>query len=178
MSTTAIEGVVAAGRVPTWIVPAALVTTAPAEGAWEIPLSVLSNAAVIKADCYYDAGDITITRTAQTRARQRMCQKVAQTITTGETIDVTLSAVYDQQEAMTEVVNKVYAAVPEGADVYILQAFGWDQAVTPTVATVVDAVRGTVQQRMKNQPTTPDEDLKFQVTISGSAFYSDVELTA
>ena len=99
MSTIAVEGVTAAGRVPTWIIPAALVTAPPTEGTWSIPLSVLTNAAVIKADCYYDLGDVNITRTAQTRTRQRACQVVAQTIKTGETIDVTIAAVYDQQAA-------------------------------------------------------------------------------
>lgn len=179
MSKTAIDGVVAAGRVPTWIVPAALVTTAPTPGAgtYKIPLAALSGTGAVKVDCYLDAGDITVGRTPQTRTRQRMCQKVAQTITTGETIDVTLSAVYDQQALTTAIVNKAYAALPEGADVYIVQAFGWDQAADPTTSTVVDAVRGTVQQRMKNQPTSADEDLKFVATISGSAFYSDLALS-
>ena len=177
MSTTAIEGVVAAGRVPTWIIPAALVTTPPTEGSNSIPLSALTGATTVKVDCYMDPGDYSVTRTPQTRTRQRLCQVVAQNITTGETIDVTLSGVYDQQEAMTEDVNLAYAALPEGADVYIAQAFGWDSSLDPTTSTVVDLVRGTVQQRMKTQPTTADEDLKFAATISGSAFFQDVTLT-
>ena len=177
MSTTAIDGVVAAGRVPTWIIPAALITTEPTTGANSIPLSVLNDATTVKVDCYMDPGDYSVTRTAQTRTRQRLCQTVAQNITTGETIDVTLAGVYDQQEAMTEDVNLAYAALPEGAEVYIAQAFGWDQSVAPTTSTVVDLVKGTVQQRMKTQPTTADEDLKFSATISGSAFHQDVTLT-
>ena len=178
MSTIAVEGVTAAGRVPTWIIPAALVTAPPTEGTWSIPLSVLTNAAVVKADCYYDLGDVNITRTAQTRTRQRACQQIAQTIKTGETIDVTVAAVYDQQEAMTEDVNLVYAAVPEGADVYVARAYGWDSSLTPTASTVIDLVRGDVQSRMKNEPTSADEDLKFTATLAGSAFYPDVALTA
>lgn len=176
MATTAIEGVVAAGRVPTWIVQAAQITTDPTTGAWEIPLIALTHASTVKADCHMDAGDVSVTRTPTTKSRQRMCQVVAETVKTGETIDITLNAVFDQQEAMTEDVNEVYAALPEGALVYAVQAFGWDSAVTPTIATVVDIFKATVQSRMKTQPTTFDEDLKFQAVLSGSAYFADVEL--
>jgi hypothetical protein len=106
-----------------------------------------------------------------------MCQVVAETISTGETIDITLNAVFDQQEAMSAEVNEVYDALPEGAVVYIAQAFGWDSSVTPTTSTVIDLFKATVQTRMKNQPTTFDEDLKFQATLSGSAYFADVALT-
>jgi Tfp pilus assembly protein PilX len=178
MATTAIEGVVAAGRVPTWIVPAALVTVDPTEGTWEIPLTALTHATTVKIDCHMDVGDISVTRTPTTKSRQRMCQVVAETVSTGETIDITIAAVFDQQEAMTEDVNEAYAALPEGELVYVVQAFGWDSAVTPTVATVVDIFKATVQSRMKNQPTTFDEDLKFTATLSGSAYFADVALAA
>jgi hypothetical protein len=43
---------------------------------------------------------------------------------------------------------------------------------------VVDLYRATVVTRDKNQPTSVDEDLKFTATLSGSAFWSDVTLTA
>lgn len=178
MTATAIEGVVAAGRVPTWIIPAASITTDPVTGAWSIPLAALTGATTVKTDCYLDAGDITISRTAQTRTRQRLCQIVSESIKTGETIDITISAVYDQQEAMTEEVNDVYAALAEGAEVYVAQAFGWDSTVTPTTATVIDLWKGSVQMRTKNQPASADEDLKFTAAISGSAFFGDVALTA
>ena len=92
--------------------------------------------------------------------------------------DVTISAVYDQQEALTEDINEAYAAVPKGADVYVAQAFGWDSSVTPTTSTVIDLVKASVQSRMKTQPTTLDEDLKFQAVLSGSAFFEDVTLTS
>ena len=178
MTATAIEGVVAAGRVPTWIIPAASITADPVTGTWSIPLAALTGATTVKADCYLDAGDIQISRTAQTRTRQRLCQTVAETIKTGETIDITISAVYDQQEATSDEVNKVYTALAEGAEVYVAQAFGWDSKVTPTTATVIDLWKGTVQMKTKNQPTSPDEDLKFTGTISGSAYFADVALTA
>lgn len=178
MATTAIEGVVAAGRVPTWIIPAALITTEPTEGSNTIPLSVLNHATTVKADCHMDVGDISITRTPTTKSRQRMCQKVAETVSTGETIDVTISAVFDQQESSSADVNEVYAATPAGAEVYIAQAFGWDSDLTPTTSTKFDLVPGTVQTRTKNQPTTFDEDLKFTATISARGYYEDVTATA
>ena len=178
MTATAVEGVVAAGRVPTWIIPAATITADPVTGTWSIPLAALTGATTVKTDCYLDAGDIQISRTAQTRTRQRLCQTVAEQIKTGETIEITISAVYDQQEAMTEDVNEVYAALVEGAEVYVAQAFGWDSKVTPTTATVIDLWKGSVQMKTKNQPTSPDEDLKFTGTIAGSAYFADVALTA
>ena len=177
MATTAIEGVVAAGRVPTWIIPAASITADPTTGTWSVPLTALTGGTTVKADCHMDAGDISVTRTPTTKSRQRMCQIVAETVKTGETIDLTIAAVFDQQEAMTEDVNEAYAALPEGEVVYIAQAFGWDSSVTPTVATVVDLFKATVQSRMKTQPTTFDEDIKFQATLSGSAYFADVALT-
>lgn len=178
MSTTAIEGVVAAGRVPTWIIPAASIAADPITGAWEIDLDALTGNTTVKIDCHYDFGDVSVNRTPQTKSRQRACQIVAETIAIGETIDVTISAVYDQQEAMSEAVNEAYAALPEGASVYIAQAFGWDSAVTPTASTVIDLIKGTVQSRMKNQPASAEEDLKFTATISASAYFEDVALDA
>ena len=177
MTATAIEGVVAAGRVPTWIIPAATITADPVTGTWSIPLAELTDAGNVKVDCYLDAGDIQISRTANTRTRQRLCQTVQETIKTGETIDITLSAVYDQQDTTTDV-NDVYDALAEDADVYIAQAFGWNSAATPTAATVIDLWKGSVQMRNKNFPTSADEDLKFTATISGSAYFADVALTA
>ena len=178
MSVTAVEGVVAAGRVPTWIIPEASITTPPSgDGPWSIPLSALTGAGAVKIDCYYDFGDITVERADQTKPRQRACQVVAETIKVGETIDVTLAGVYDQQEPLAADVNKAYAALPEDERVYIAQAFGHDSSLAPTSATVVDLIRGTVQSRMKTQPTSPDEDLKFSATISGSGYWADVTLT-
>lgn len=176
MSTTAIDGVVAAGHWVTWIIPAATLTVEPTEGTWEIALAELNDAATVKIDCHLDFGDVNITRTPITRTRQRACQENPQNITTGETIDVTISAVFDQQAGMSDAVNDAYAAMPENADVYIAQAFGWDSSATPDATTVIDLYRGTVQSRMKNQPTTADEDLKFTATISCDARWEDVAL--
>lgn len=178
MTATAIEGVVAAGRVPTWIIPAASITADPVTGTWSIPLAALTGGTTVKADCYLDAGDIQISRAATTRTRQRLCQTVQETIKTGETINITISAVYDQQEGTSDDVNKVYTALAEGGDVYVAQAFGWDSKTTPTTATVIDLWKGSVQMKTKNQPTSPDEDLKFTGTIAGSAYFADVALTA
>ena len=36
-----------------------------------------------------DAGDLSVSRSAQTRERQRLCQIVKETIKTGEQIDLT-----------------------------------------------------------------------------------------
>ena len=176
MSTTAVAGVVAAGRVPTWIFPIAdLVAEPSGPGPWSIVLSAITGA--VKVDCHMDAGDLQITRTPTTKQRQRLCQIVAETIKTGETIDLTLSAVFDQQKALTDAVNEVYAELPEGSEVYIAQAFGHDSSKPATAATVIDLYRGTVQSRMKTQPTSADEDLKFEATLSGSAYWADVTLT-
>ena len=177
MSETAIEGVVAAGRVPTWVIPTASIPTEPTEGTNSVPLAALTGASSTKIDCYYDFGDVSVSRSPQTKSRQRACQTVAQTIKIGETIDVTISAVYDQQAAAADAVNKAYSALPEGTEVYIAQAFGHEAAVDPTSATKIDLMRGTVQFRMKNQPTSPEEDLKFTATISVSGYWEDVALT-
>jgi hypothetical protein len=176
MATTAVPGVVAAGRVPVWIIPAGLVAADPTEGTWSIALADLTDPTSAKIDCHMDAGDFSVTRTPTTKSRQRMCQVVAENTKTGETIDITLSGVYDQQEAMSEVVNEAYAALPEEELVYIAIAYGWDSSVTPTTSTVIDLYTATVQSRDKNFPTTIDEDLKFTATLSGSAYFPDVAL--
>jgi len=177
MATEAIQGVVAAGNAPKWIIQADQITTDPVEGTWSIPLTALTHATTVKIDCHMDTGDFTLTRTPTTKSRQRMCQKAAETVKTGETIDVTIAGVYDQQEAMASEINEAYAALPEGDLVYVASAYGWDSSVTPTVATVIDLVKGTVQSRRKNEPAAADEDLKFQATLSGSAYFADVALT-
>ena len=177
MAVTAVTGVVAAGRVPTWIIPAASITVDPVVGTWSIPLTALTGVTTVKADCHMDAGDLSVTRTPTSKTRQRMCQTVAETVSTGETIDITLSAVFDQQQLSTVTVNKVYAALPEGSVVYLAQAWGWDSGLTPTTSTKIDLFKATVQTRTKTQPTTFDEDLKFQALLSGSAYFADIALT-
>lgn len=177
--STAVEGVTAGGHVPTWIIPDGVIGTDPTgEGPWSILLSELTDATAVKIDCHMDSGDVTVTRSPTTTTKQRMCEKVARNVKTGETIDVTIAGVYDQQADMTEAVNEAYAALPEGSVVYIAQAFGWDSDLTPTTSTVIDLIKAEVQTRMKTQPTAPDEDLKFQATLSASGLWADVTLTA
>ena len=84
MTATAIEGVVAAGRVPTWIIPAATITADPVTGTWSIPLTALTGATTVKIDCHMDFGDMSMNVTPNTRERQRMCQKVKETIVVSE----------------------------------------------------------------------------------------------
>jgi hypothetical protein len=63
-----------------------------------------------------------------------MCQVVAETVSTGETIDMTCHGGLRPAGGHdgTDIVNKVYSALPDGAVVYIAQAFGWDSAEAPT----------------------------------------------
>lgn len=178
MATSAIPGVVAAGRVPVYVIPAAAVTTDPAsEVGGSLPLAEFNDASGVKIDCHMDAGDMSVTNTPTTKSRQRLCQIVAETISVSETIDVVISAVYDQQAASSAEVNEAYTALAEGAEVYIGVPFGWDSSATPDTTTVVDLYKGTVQSRVKNFPTTIDEDLKFTANISASAYFQDVTLT-
>ena len=174
----AIDGVLAAGNLPLWIIPAASLTTEPTDEVKSIPLAVLTGATTVKGDCYSDFGDVSISRTPTTRERQRMCQKVVETITTGQTIDISMSYVFDQQAATSAEVNEVYAALPEGATVYLARAYGWDTDTTPTAATKVDLYKATVQMVTRNEPAGGEEDLKVTATLSGSAYWADVTLTA
>lgn len=177
MSTTAIEGVVAAGHVPIFVIPAASVATFPANGG-SVPLTALTAPTTTKIDCYLDAGDVSFSRSEQTKTRQRLGQTIAETIKVGETIDITIAAVYDQQETSSADVNKAYAALTEGADVVVAVAWGWDQSDTPTSATVVDVWKGKVRTQDRNFPTSADEDLKFTSIVSVSQQAKDVTLTA
>lgn len=173
----AIDGVLAAGNLPLWVIPAASLTTEPTDEAKSIPLAVLTGGTTVKADCYMDFGDVSITRTPTTRERQRMCQKVVETIVTGEQIDISLAFVWDGQAELTEDVNKVYAALPEGSTVYIARAYGWDTDEAPTAAAKVDLYKATVQTVTRNEPAA-NEDMKSTATLSGSAYWPDVTLTA
>ena len=59
MAQTAVAGVVAAGRVPTWIIPQASIATDPTPGTYSIPLTALTGGTTVKADCHMDAGDLS-----------------------------------------------------------------------------------------------------------------------
>lgn len=60
MAQTAVAGVVAAGRVPTWIIPQASIATDPSPGTYSIPLTALTGGTTVKADCHMDAGDLSV----------------------------------------------------------------------------------------------------------------------
>ena len=91
------------------------------------------------------------TFTANTRSRQRACQKVAEEIKIGETISGTLTIVYDQQKLNStdpedQAINAAYKALPEGGEVFLFIANGWDQDQEPDATTVGDLWRVRVSQ--------------------------------
>ena len=178
MTVTAIDGVTAAAHLPTWLIPAATITVEPTVGTWSIPLTAITGATTKKIDCHMDMGDLSISVSPKTRERQRMCQSVSETINVGETIEITITAVYDQQVIGTDAVNAAYTFLVEGAVVYLFRAYGWDSGTTPTVATKGDLYKATVLSRLKSEPTSADEDLKFIATLSGSARWNDIDLAA
>lgn len=178
MSVTVMEGVTAGSHSPIKIIPAALVVQDPTTGAYSIPLSAVNGAGVVQIDGYLDAGDVSVSRSPQTRTRQRLSQATAQNVTIGETVDITVSAVYDQQADDGAEINAAYDAMPKGAEVYVAQAFGWFSGDAWTTATKIDLAKGTVQSRYKNQPTSGDEDLKFSSLVSVEQEWADVALTS
>lgn len=174
MSTTAIDGIQAAGRQPVWAIDAADLTNITDDTA-SIPLAAVT--AGQKMDCYYDFGGLALTREPQTRARQRACEKVVQNIKIGESITGTLTAVYDQQETDTATINLAYGALPEGGEVFLFIANGWDQDDTPTSATKGDLWKVKVTQKDHLLATSAEEDLMFQATLDGSLFVPNVSLS-
>ena len=176
MSKTRIAGVQAAGLTPIWAIQLDDVTETITSETTTFPLSVLQ--AGQKLDCYMDFGGFNLDRTATTRQRQRMCQKVAEEIVTGHTIAGSATIVHDRQQAETEAINLAYEALPEGGEVVIAIAHGWEQADDPTVATVVDLWVVTVSQVDHLIPASADEDLMARATLSGSAYAANVALAA
>lgn len=174
MSTTAVDGINAAGRQPVWAIDAADLTDIT-DDTTSIPLAALEGAQ--KMDCYYDFGGLALDRTATTRSRQRACEKVAKEIKIGETITGTLTAVYDQQAADTETINLAYGALPEGGDVYLFIANGWDQDQAPTAETKGDLWRVTVSQKAHLLAASAEEDLMFRADLNGSLFVPNVTLS-
>ena len=124
--TTGLDGVTASGNVPTWIIQDAAVTTPLTDQTDSIPASLFSDESTVKIDCYHNMGDVQFTRTPTTRERKRACEKVTVTRKTGETIEGTIQAIYDQQADADAVINAAYSAVPEGATVYIAIGYGHD----------------------------------------------------
>lgn len=174
-SPTGVDGIIAGGNTPTWIVQENTVTEGLTDKAVTFPLAALSAATTVKADCHMNMDGVEITREATTRDRQRMCEKVTVSVKTGETINGSITAVYDQQAAASALINAVYTALPEGATVYIVRAYGLDSQTKPSASTKVDVVRAKVTQRNKNQPVA-GEDLMATATLSGDLYLQDVTL--
>ena len=171
-----ITGVQASGHTPTWIFPLADLTTPITDETTEIPLSVITGA--VKADCYWDMGDFSISRTATTRSMRRACMKAAVERKTGETRTGSIATVWDQQAEMTETVNKVYALLSEGAEIGIFQALGWDEADEPAAGMVGDLMAATITMRNHPTPATDDEDIKASADFSIDAYAQNVKTTA
>ena len=176
MSKTRIPGVQAAGMQPIWAFQLDDVTTPITDDTTSIPLSLLTEGQ--KLDCYMDFGDWTLDRTANTRTRQRMCQKIAEEIPIGETIAGAITIVHDRQAASTEQVNLAYEALPRGGEVVLAVAHGWDQGDDPTVDTVVDLWVVTVSMVKHLVATSPDAELKAEATLAGSLYVPNVALAA
>lgn len=174
-SATGMDGVTAGGNTPIFVIQEATITEAITDKSETFPLAALSAADTVKIDCHMDIDGATFTRSQTTRDRQRMCEKIVKKIPTGETIDITLQAIFDQQAGADDLINAAYAALPAGAVVYIAQAFGLDAQTKPTSTTIVDVYRATVNQRAKNQPVA-GEDLMFTATLAGDLYIEDAKL--
>ena len=172
--TTGLDGINASGNVPTWIIQDATVTTPLVEGTESIDGALFTAAETVKIDCYHNMGDVAFTRTPTTLERKRACEKVTVTRKTGETIEGTIQAIYDQQAAAEATINAAYSALPEGATVYVAIGYGHDSH--DGLPARVDIYRGDVSMRSKNQPVE-GEDLMFTSTISADLFLEDVTVT-
>ncbi|WP_237222653.1 hypothetical protein [Rothia nasimurium] len=170
-----IAGVSAAGRQPTWVIQASALTDVTS-ATKSIPLTAVTGGT--KIDCYHNFGGVELTREQTTTERQRACEKVAQQIKIGETINGNINAVWDQQASSEAEVNKAYGALPEGADVFLFVANGHDTDKAPDAQTKGDLWRVKVSQVDHTIAAAPDEDLMFRATLSGSLFLPNITLTA
>lgn len=179
MSTTAIAGVNAAGMQPVWAIDVADLTGIT-DDTESISLSAVTGGQ--KLDCYYNFGGLALDRTANTTTRQRACQKVAEEIKTGETISGTLTIVWDQQKLNSvapedAAINAAYKALPEGGEVFLFIAHGWDQDQAPDATTIGDLWRVRVSQIAHLMAASADEDIMARADLSGSLFVPNVALT-
>lgn len=172
--TTGLDGVTASGNVPTWVIQDSAVGTPFTDQTETIPASLFTDDATVKIDCYHNMGDVAFTRTPTTRERKRACEKVTVTRKTGETIEGTIQAIYDQQAEAEALINAAYSALPEGGTVYVAIGYGHDSH--NGLPARVDIYRGDVTMRSKNQPVE-GEDLYFTSTISADLFLEDVTVT-
>lgn len=173
--TTGVDGVKAGGNTPVWIVQNATITIPLTAQSTSFPLTALSAESTVKADCLMNMDGYSMSRTATTTERQRMCEAITVKRKTGETIEGELTALFDQQATSSAIINAVYTAMPENATVYIAQAFGLAANAAPTAKTKVDVYRVTVTQRNKNQPVA-GEDLMFTASLSADLYLQDVTL--
>lgn len=172
--TTGLDGVIASGNVPTWIIQESAITVPFTDQTTEIPAEAFTDPTTVKIDCYHNMGDVAFTRTPTTRERKRACEKVTVTRKTGETIEGTIQAIYDQQAGAEDQINAAYEAVPEGQTVYTAIGYGHDSH--DGLPARVDIYRGDVTMRSKNQPVE-GEDLMFTSTVSADLFLEDVTVT-
>lgn len=172
---TGLDGIIASGNVPTWIIQEADLPNIT-ESTTSIPGTALSAAGSVKADCYHNMGGVSFSRTATTRDRKRACEKVTVTVKTGETIEGTITAIYDQQADADATINAVYAALPEESTVYVAIAYGHD-SMSASAPKKVDIYRGKVSTRAKNDPVE-GEDLEFTATIAADLYLEDVTVSA
>lgn len=170
-----IKGVSSAGRQPIWVIQMETLTSVT-DATKSIPLTAVTGGT--KIDCYYNFGGVELTREPTTVERQRACEKVAQQIKIGETINGTITAIWDQQATAESEVNKAYTALPEGSEVFLFVANGWDTDQTPTAETKGDLWRVTVSQVDHTIAAAADEDLMFRSTLTGSLFLPNITLTA
>lgn len=174
MSITGIEGVVAAGRQPVWIIDGASLTGIT-DASTELPLATVT--AGQRADCYYNFGGLALNRTPTMREVQRACQTVATSKKVGEVIDGTMTIVYDQQALPTDEVNLAYSAMPEEGTVGLFIAHGWDAEAAPDATTKGDLWIVDVTQVDHLIAANADEDLMAQVTLNGERYLKNLALT-
>lgn len=175
--TTGVDGISAAGMQPVFIIQtSALAGESITSETKSIPLAVVTNA--VKADCYYDMGGLALDRSPKTRERQRACEKAVKSVKTGETISGSLTVVWDQQASADSDINAVYSALPEGEDVYLFIANGWDSEQPVTASTKGDLWRVEVTQMDHLLAGSADEDLMARATLNGDKFIPNITLAA
>lgn len=174
MSITGIEGVVAAGRQPVWIIDGASLTAITDS---DTTLSLATVTGGQRADCYYNFGGLSLTRTPTMKEVQRACQKVATSKKVGETIEGTMTIVFDQQAESTAEVNLAYSAMPEEGTVGLFIAHGWDAELAPDATTKGDLWIVDVTQVDHLLAANADEDLMAQVTLNGERYLKNLTLS-
>lgn len=174
--TTGLDGIIASGNVPTWIIPESALTGIT-DQTTSIAATVLSATGTVKADCYHNMGGVNFNRTSTTRDRKRACEKITVTKKTGETIEGSVEAIFDQQEDADATIklNAVYDALPEKSTVYIAIAYGHD-SMSATPPAKLDLYRGEVTMRAKN-PIVEGEDMMFTATIAADLYLPDITVT-